>query len=114
MSSQVFVQSNDAEQVEMLKGVFRKTLGMTASMMLVEIHMEPNTQVPAHSHPHEQVGYVVSGEIVFNVGGVEQRLTAGDSYAIPGHVEHSAQAMTQTVLLDIFAPHREEYRPPTR
>jgi quercetin dioxygenase-like cupin family protein len=63
-----------------------------------------------HTHPHEQVGHVVSGQLRFRIGDDEQELGAGDGYAIPGNVPHGCIAMSDTIAVDSFAPVREDYR----
>lgn len=100
----------DVEPVEMLPGVTRRTLAVTDRLMLVEFRMQPGAEVPLHSHPHDQVGYVVSGEAIMNIGGREVRCGPGDAYAIPGGVEHAARFEVETVLIDVFHPPREDYR----
>jgi quercetin dioxygenase-like cupin family protein len=66
---------------------------------------------PPHSHPHEQVAYVASGEILFlSEGRAPVRLTAGDLYAIPPNVPHSIQLLSKTArLVDTFTPIREDF-----
>jgi quercetin dioxygenase-like cupin family protein len=63
-----------------------------------------------HSHPHEQVGYVVSGEIDFNMEGHESiRLKAGGTYYVPSNVKHNIVTYAPTVLVDVFTPIREDF-----
>jgi quercetin dioxygenase-like cupin family protein len=99
----------DGEPVEALPGLVRRTLGLTDSMMLVEWRAEEGVELPTHSHPHEQVGYCVSGEIVMTIDGQDTHCKPGDSWAIPGGVEHSAMFPVASVLIDVFVPHREDY-----
>lgn len=101
-------------RIEMMPGVTRRTLGITDAMMLVEIQLDAGAIVPEHSHPHEQVGYVVAGALRLKIGDEEQLLKPGDGYAIPGDVPHSAVATEATTLIDVFSPPREAYRPEHR
>lgn len=65
---------------------------------------------PPHSHPHEQVTYVVSGEIIFFLGDEPSRLGPGDMIAIPPDVPHTVQLLSpQARLVDAFTPIREEF-----
>jgi quercetin dioxygenase-like cupin family protein len=66
---------------------------------------------PYHSHPHEQVSYVVEGEILFFAGDDEGvKLKAGDHYAIPSGVPHTIQRLTQRVrIIDCFTPLRDDF-----
>lgn len=69
-----------------------------------------NLPDPPHSHPHEQITYVASGELVFFVGDTPHQLKAGDMIAIPSNVPHTIQLLTPTVrLIDTFSPIREDF-----
>jgi quercetin dioxygenase-like cupin family protein len=81
-------------------------------MMVTEFFLERGTVVPLHSHMHEQCGYVLSGSITFTLGDREVLLDQGDTYAIPGDLPHAATAHTDTVLIEVFSPPREEFRLP--
>jgi quercetin dioxygenase-like cupin family protein len=80
------------------------------SMMLSVVTLEPGSVVPDHSHPHEQMGIMVSGRLEFTVDGVTKVLGPGDQWRIPGGVVHSVRAVDgQAVALDVFHPIREDY-----
>ncbi|MFO0958301.1 MAG: cupin domain-containing protein [Isosphaeraceae bacterium] len=80
-------------------------------MMLSVVDLEPGSIVQEHSHPHEQLGYLVSGVVDFTVGGVTRRLKAGDRWVIPGGVPHKVVTIEgPAVAIDIFHPIREDYR----
>ncbi len=100
---------DDIERRELAPGVFLRTMwGDKIMMSLVEI--EAGAQVPMHSHPHEQAGMVLEGEFDFTIGGVTTRVKRGETYIIPGGVEHSVQANDRpSRALDIFSPPREDY-----
>jgi unsaturated pyranuronate lyase len=79
--------------------------------MLNLLDFDPGASVPAHQHPHEQLGFVVEGELTLEIDGVPHRLTPGCGYRIPGGVTH--RAWTDDVrcrVLDVFQPVREDYR----
>lgn len=79
-------------------------------MMLSLVEFEPGAIVEAHSHPHEQVGTVLSGSGRFIVGGDERVLKPGDMYVIPGGVVHRVVALEEGLrALDVFHPIREDY-----
>jgi quercetin dioxygenase-like cupin family protein len=63
----------------------------------------------AHSHPQEQLVYVVSGAIELTIAGVAHVLSAGDSILVAGGVEHQASAERASEVLDVFAPFRADY-----
>lgn len=110
MTSTPFVHHSDIEPVEMLPGVFRRTLAISESMMVCEVVLVEGSQVPAHQHVHEQTGYIVSGQVEFTIGDETTTLYPGDSYAIPGNVVHSVRPLVASVVIDIFSPPRDEYR----
>lgn len=95
---------------EITDGVRIKALfGDAAMLNLVEL--EPGASVPLHKHEHEQLGYVVSGEIVMTIAGEDHRLGPGGAYTIPGDTEHGGVAGPEgCAVLDIFHPIREDYR----
>jgi quercetin dioxygenase-like cupin family protein len=82
-----------------------------SNMMISVVDLAPRSVVEEHSHPHEQIGMVLEGKVVFSIGGEERTLTAGDLYRIPGNVRHKVVVLDQPVkAIDIFHPVREEYR----
>nr|HDO81582.1 cupin domain-containing protein [Candidatus Bathyarchaeota archaeon] len=91
------------------EGVWRRTLATGEKMMIVEFSFEAGAKIPTHSHPHEQVGYVVEGEIKLVVDGKEYTLEEGDSYLIPPNTEHSATTPVRAKVVDVFSPPREDY-----
>jgi quercetin dioxygenase-like cupin family protein len=110
MTHHKIVHWADAKPVEALPGLLRRTLGETADAMVVEFRSEAGVKIPVHSHPHQQVGYVVSGRIEIAVEGVTTVCGPGDSYAIPGGVEHGALFPVESIVIDCFSPPREDYR----
>lgn len=65
---------------------------------------------PPHSHPHEQVSYVASGNIILLLGKEETRLGPGDIFTVPPGMPHSVQLLTRHVrLVDTFHPIREDF-----
>ena len=80
-------------------------------MMMSYVELEPGAVVAEHSHPHEQVGMMLSGKAIFYIGEESKTLQAGDMYRIPGNIRHRVVALEEAVkVLDIFHPIREDYR----
>ena len=80
------------------------------NMMLSLVEFEPGAVVEMHSHPHEQMGLLLEGELEFIIGDQRQVLKPGQMWRIPGGVEHKAIAGDQPVkALDVFNPVREDY-----
>lgn len=69
---------------------------------------EPQTTLPAHEHPHEQIALVLEGTLRLTVGSETVVLTAGESAVIPGGVRHEAYAETFCRVVDAFAPRRDD------
>ncbi|HNV73605.1 MAG: cupin domain-containing protein [Gemmatimonadetes bacterium] len=67
-------------------------------------------QLPAHSHPHEQVAHVLRGEYELTIDGVPHRCVPGTMAVIPPNAVHYGRAITDCEILDVFAPVREDYR----
>jgi quercetin dioxygenase-like cupin family protein len=78
--------------------------------MLNLLEFEPGARVPPHDHHHEQLGYVIEGELVLVIDGVEHELGPGAAYAIPSGIEHAARSEGRCLVLDVFQPVREDYR----
>jgi quercetin dioxygenase-like cupin family protein len=80
-------------------------------MMLSLVTLAPNAVVPTHSHPHEQMGMMVSGTMKFTIAGETRVFSGNELYLVPGGVPHAAKAGPEgAVALDAFSPPREEYR----
>jgi quercetin dioxygenase-like cupin family protein len=106
----MLVHRSSATPVEMLPGVVRRTLTEGERMMLVEVTLAQGAVVPPHTHPHEQIGYLASGRLLFEIGDERRELSAGDSWEVPSNVPHQVTALESSVAIDIFSPPREEYR----
>jgi quercetin dioxygenase-like cupin family protein len=90
-------------------GLRRQVMSYSPSMMLVRHTMVSGWVGARHSHPHEQMVYVVSGRIVFEYPGHTIEAGPGDSFLVPGNVEHQARALADSEVLDIFTPMRQDY-----
>ena len=83
----------------------------TAGVWMQQRRSAPDALVPRHSHPHEQLGVVLRGELNLMVAGHEHLLREMGAYTLPGELEHQAQAGPEGALvLDVFQPVREEHR----
>ncbi len=81
--------------------------------MLSVVRIAPHSEGTLHSHPQEQWGVLLEGELVRIQGGEEVAVKAGDFWCTPGGVEHSVRTGdVGAVVLDVFAPPRDEYRKP--
>ena len=103
------ISPKNVTEVEMIKGIYRKTLGHKKELMLAHFRLVKGTILPLHSHPHVQAGFVLSGKIEFQENNQKYILETGDSYIIDGNVEHGAFVIEDTFLIDCFSPRREDY-----
>lgn len=105
----MFVRATDKVPIEAQPGMIRSLLAHGRRLMLVEVVLRQGTRVPAHSHPHEQASYVVRGTVQFTVGADEFVLAAGESCLIPSEHVHSAEALSESTLVDAFSPPRADF-----
>lgn len=94
---------------ESLPGVRQRTRVHGQKTLMVEFRLQQGAVLPLHKHPHEQTGYLVSGRLELTIGEETRVQGPGDSWCIPGHTEHGAKAMEDTVAVEVFAPVREDY-----
>jgi quercetin dioxygenase-like cupin family protein len=107
---QHFCDLDNREAKEIVPGIHIRTFWGN-EMLLSIVDFAPNAVVPTHSHPHEQAGTVLSGEFELTIDGEARWVKPGDTYIIPGGVEHSGRSGdTPARALDIFSPVREDYQ----
>ena len=104
-----FVAATEGSRHDLFPGVeILTTAG--EKMLLSVVNFAPHSVVPMHSHPHEQMGIMLSGRLRFTVGGLVRVLGPGDKWRIPGGVPHTVSALEgPAVALDVFHPIREDY-----
>ena len=100
----------DWPEVEAVPGVHRRVLACGDDVMVVQFRIAAGAEVPSHTHPHEQVGHVVSGRMHFRIGDEVRELGPGDGYSVPGGVVHGATGISDVIAIDSFHPVREDYR----
>ena len=80
-------------------------------LLLAVVELDAGSEVPSHTHPHEQGGMMLEGDLEMNIAGETRLLKPGDVYVIPGNVEHAARCVGAPArVLDIFSPVREEFQ----
>jgi len=90
-------------------GVLRQVLSENEAMMVVRFAFEAGAEGKLHNHPHVQATYVQSGRFVFTIDGSEFEVSAGDSFVIPSLAMHGCRALEPGVLIDTFAPRRDDF-----
>ena len=81
-------------------------------MMLAHIYLKKGCIVPLHSHDNEQLTYVVSGALRFWIGsetGETIVIGPGEVLVIPSNVPHKAEALEDTLDVDVFCPPRQDW-----
>ena len=108
----IVVHKKDALK-KVFKGVSLDSLAIGEKSMVAKMNYVKGNFATTHQHPHEQCGYVISGEYRLKVEIPEENidilLHAGDSYAIPGNTPHSFEVIEGGEGVDVFTPHREDY-----
>jgi quercetin dioxygenase-like cupin family protein len=81
-------------------------------LMLAHVYLKKGCVVPRHQHENEQVTYILEGSMRFWLGeepGEELVLRAGEVLVIPSNLPHKAEALEDTLDLDVFAPPRQDW-----
>jgi quercetin dioxygenase-like cupin family protein len=81
-------------------------------MMLAHVYLKKGAIVPRHSHENEQITYILEGGLRFWIGNDEAEVIdvlAGEVLHIPSHVPHKAEALADTLDVDIFSPPRQDW-----
>ena len=107
----MFRKKGTAESRQLVEGVELSTLVHGEKTLMGQFKIARGSEVPMHSHPHEQTGTLISGKLRFNVDAEIFDAETGDSWCLPGGVEHSAEALEDSVIIEVFSPVREDYLP---
>ena len=100
---------NDIPVKELFPGFnFKLVHGAQSTLSFVDI--KKGSILPEHQHVHEQVTYVVEGQLDMIIGGEKYILTPGMTHVIPSSTPHSAIAITDVKVMDFFSPARDDYR----
>jgi quercetin dioxygenase-like cupin family protein len=79
-------------------------------MMLAHVYLKKGAIVPRHSHVNEQLTYVLEGALRFTIGDGEQlTVRAGEVLVIPSNLPHEAEALEDTLDVDVFSPPRQDW-----
>jgi quercetin dioxygenase-like cupin family protein len=95
--------------IESLNPLLDRQLVVSDQIMVSRILLKKGCVVPMHSHINEQVAYMQEGALRFTINGEEIVVRAGEFLCIPPNVPHQAEALEDTVNIDIFTPPREDW-----
>ena len=104
-----FIKNSDIPIETVAPGMQRQIMGYDKNVMLVVVNFEKGGVGAKHSHPHQQVSYVVNGVFEVEIDGEKEVLKAGDAFVVPSHADHGAVCLEKGVLIDTFSPQREDF-----
>jgi quercetin dioxygenase-like cupin family protein len=96
-------------EVETVNPLLERQLIVGNEVMLARILLRKGCLVPLHSHVNEQLSYILEGALKFSIAGREIVVRAGEVLAIPPNMPHKAEALEDTIDLDIFYPPRADW-----
>jgi len=96
-------------EVEALNPLLGRHFVVGQNVMLARVLLKKGCIVPEHSHHNEQITYVLEGALKFWIDGKEIVVNAGEVLTIPPNMPHRAEALADTVDLDIFNPPRADW-----
>ncbi len=100
---------DDYKEKELAPGCITRIM-WGQNIMISIVSIQPNSEVPIHSHPHEQFGFILDGEIETTLGNETKIIKKGDAYHALPNVPHGGKTQSQKVtILDVFHPPREDY-----
>lgn len=102
---------DEMEREAVADGIERRIIS-GERMMLTHVYLRKGAVVPQHSHDNEQLTYILEGALRFRVGGEGSEVIdvrAGEVLHIPPNVPHSAEALEDTLDVDIFSPPRQDW-----
>jgi quercetin dioxygenase-like cupin family protein len=97
---------------EALKPDLHRRLIATERMMLAHVYLDEGCIVPKHAHENEQLTYILEGALRFWLGEDESEIVevaAGEVLHIPSNLPHKAEALEQTLDVDVFCPPRQDW-----
>lgn len=95
--------------LEVINPLFDRQLIVGNQVMLARVLLKKGCIIPLHSHVNEQLSYVLEGALKFWIDGKEIVVRAGEVLTIPPNMPHKAEALEDTVDLDIFHPPRADW-----
>ena len=102
----MFRKKGTADKRQLLEGVHLSTLVHGEKTLMGQFSIAKGSTIP-----HEQTGFIVSGNLRFKVEDEILEVETGDSWCIPGGAEHSVDALEDSVVIEVFSPVREDYLP---
>lgn len=106
----MFIPRDRAPTTEVAPGLTRRLLAQGERLTVCTYEFAAaGIEVPEHHHAHEQVSYVLQGNLRYWLGGEELRVGAGDTVMVAPHTPHAVQSLEPCLVVDTFSPAREDY-----
>ena len=105
----VVVKHRDGKASEPEPGLTRRVLAYNEKLFLAEHEMVKGWVGTVHSHPQDQIVYVVHGHLKVSCEGKTFEIRTGDTFVVRGGVKHGASALEESLVIDVFTPWREDY-----
>ena len=99
----------ESPTIEICPGIKRRTVAHGETMYQMMATLAAGSQMPAHSHPQEQIVHILEGKMRLIIEGVPHELSAGDSFYLASNVPHGVETLSATRVLDTFSPPRNDY-----
>jgi quercetin dioxygenase-like cupin family protein len=96
-------------ELEDLNPLLQRQFVVGQEIMLARVLLKKGCIVPEHSHHNEQLTYILEGALKFWIDGKEIVVHSGEVLCIPSHMPHKAEALEDTVDLDVFSPPRADW-----
>ncbi len=96
-------------ELEDLNPLLQRQFVVGQAIMVARVLMKKGCIIPLHSHHNEQFSYILEGALKFWIDGKEIVVNAGEVLTIPSNMPHKAEALEDTVDLDIFNPPRADW-----
>jgi quercetin dioxygenase-like cupin family protein len=94
---------------EQLSSLISRRLITGDQLMIAHVYLKKGAIVTEHSHHNEQVTYILEGKLRFFIGDDVIDVAAGEVLTIPAHLPHKAEALEDTLDVDVFTPPREDW-----
>ncbi|MCW8859336.1 MAG: cupin domain-containing protein [Deltaproteobacteria bacterium] len=107
----MFLKKSFAGYLPAIDKIDMKTLVYGEKTLMSEFHLRKGALLPRHSHPHEQTGYLLTGKMEMTIGNETFTVESGDSWCIPGQIEHNVRVLEDSIAVEVFSPVREDYLP---
>jgi len=99
---------SNSEWQQMTPEIRRKILPPGQQMMSMLVEFKKGGFGTEHSHPHEQLGYIIRGKVKMTLGSEEIIAVEGEQVLVPGNVPHSILALEDSLVLESFTPLRHD------